>query len=414
MSGASYDDGYAEVTINGQDITPFVHTIHVSHSLTDNVPAAYASLRIHDSTGILAGPASAVYYEPKVPITLMYTDPTGINVRQYQMVSAGLSQGEMSPSLKSQAHDLMATTESFFNAQQLASYASKGEPAAAAISNLHSKFVMPGSGLSIPGTKILGEMEHYLVSNKEVISAIHDIRKRCVTTDQFKSNSLLYFMDQLGQFHLDSLENLLQTASGTRIRIAKPGADGVPNLGNETSLAATSVHFNIEQDDTNAYYQASSQEGGKPNNQLLDNHSVEYIKGMVQQYDPGATLSSALTTIFGGGPIAALISHNPLHDSILQSKAPHNVDRAQAKLQQAAAAGAPFATVNIRSLEPQLDVGKGVYLDIPDPYDDGAGGRSGSNTKGTYLITGKGDYINLSDQFNRVIVSFEAIMTAKG
>lgn len=372
-----------DVTVNGVSIAQSIRMMSVSSSIFS--PFASSRLFITDASQV-----SDALYESGVPIRCVYTSGDGKTVREFDFLSHSNRGGQKGDNAKTGGVEIVGVSEEWFKlTTEKHSGAYKNQPGTEVVKKIHQQ--VSKKSLNASASKgILGQNEPYHIRNETTGNAIHQTRN-LLTHAQYNSGAYAYYLDNNGEMHLISVEEMMSKADGQQFSMKA-------TTGAFDSGAAFKI-FSMQKMSSNSNHVKSQMQVGTKSKEGKNWHTHDYTPPPAQgqkireMNTPGRTTTQyqtqkPATTNYNRTWNANLGDDPAGQGSDLETKS------ANRRIKDIVQQGLVRVNVPIGG-GLTTTVGKGINLDIGS--ESGLENASKSPDAGRALITASTDYIHMGD-----------------
>lgn len=372
-----------DVTVNGVSIAQSIRMMSVSSSIFS--PFASSRLFITDASQV-----SDALYESGVPIRCVYTSGDGKTVREFDFLSHSNRGGQKGDNAKTGGVEIVGVSEEWFKlTTEKHSGAYKNQPGTEVVKKIHQQ--VSKKSLNASASKgILGQNEPYHIRNETTGNAIHQTRN-LLTHAQYNSGAYAYYLDNNGEMHLISVEEMMSNADGQQFSMKA-------TTGAFDSGAAFKI-FSMQKMSSNSNHVKSQMQVGTKSKEGKNWHTHDYTPPPAQgqkireMNTPGRTTTQyqtqkPATTNYNRTWNANLGDDPAGQGSDLETKS------ANRRIKDIVQQGLVRVNVPIGG-GLTTTVGKGINLDIGS--ESGLENASKSPDAGRALITASTDYIHMGD-----------------
>lgn len=372
-----------DVTVNGVSVAQSIRMMSVSSSIFS--PFASSRLFITDASQV-----SDALYESGVPIRCVYTSGDGKTVREFDFLSHSNRGGQKGDNAKTGGVEIVGVSEEWFKlTTEKHSGAYKNQPGTEVVKKIHQQ--VSKKSLNASASKgILGQNEPYHIRNETTGNAIHQTRN-LLTHAQYNSGAYAYYLDNNGEMHLISVEEMMSKADGQQFSMKA-------TTGAFDSGAAFKI-FSMQKMSSNSNHVKSQMQVGTKSKEGKNWHTHDYTPPPAQgqkireMNTPGRTTTQyqtqkPATTNYNRTWNANLGDDPAGQGSDLETKS------ANRRIKDIVQQGLVRVNVPIGG-GLTTTVGKGINLDIGS--ESGLENASKSPDAGRALITASTDYIHMGD-----------------
>lgn len=372
-----------DVTVNGVSIAQSIRMMSVSSSIFS--PFVSSRLFITDASQV-----SDALYESGVPIRCVYTSGDGKTVREFDFLSHSNRGGQKGDNAKTGGVEIVGVSEEWFKlTTEKHSGAYKNQPGTEVVKKIHQQ--VSKKSLNASASKgILGQNEPYHIRNETTGNAIHQTRN-LLTHAQYNSGAYAYYLDNNGEMHLISVEEMMSKADGQQFSMKA-------TTGAFDSGAAFKI-FSMQKMSSNSNHVKSQMQVGTKSKEGKNWHTHDYTPPPAQgqkireMNTPGRTTTQyqtqkPATTNYNRTWNANLGDDPAGQGSDLETKS------ANRRIKDIVQQGLVRVNVPIGG-GLTTTVGKGINLDIGS--ESGLENASKSPDAGRALITASTDYIHMGD-----------------
>lgn len=388
--------------VNGVDLCQSVRELYVGSSIL--TPYMVAKMKVFDGSKI-----QDALYESGAKVSIVYTAGNSSTIREFEFVTMGNMGGVKSESNRAGMTTLTAISPSYFSMQNEHSSYHFNVTASEAMKKLH-KELDPKHPLNVAKTKgLIGSGEPFHLRGMKLGRALNVIRSR-MSDEKFESGAFVYFLDQRGEYHCRSIEELFSGFAGATYHQRMPGQNFMKE---QTSMAYNIFAMKRGDPDTGygsdnaANYQSTTKQRGGTPDFGFDWKTLEYKAAKAIDY----ALDRVANTVWKGAkaPAASMVNHMFEFDGNQKTSKDYEGDRA-AKNVMAAIVMQGSTLINV-PLEGGLNstVGKNINLELPS--ETGTGQIKKSTYGGKHLVIAQGEYINTTDTG---LMGTAAIQTSSG
>lgn len=372
-----------DVTVNGVSVAQSIRMMSVSSSIFS--PFVSSRLFITDASQV-----SDALYESGVPIRCVYTSGDGKTVREFDFLSHSNRGGQKGDNAKTGGVEIVGVSEEWFKlTTEKHSGAYKNQPGTEVVKKIHQQ--VSKKSLNASASKgILGQNEPYHIRNETTGNAIHQTRN-LLTHAQYNSGAYAYYLDNNGEMHLISVEEMMSKADGQQFSMKA-------TTGAFDSGAAFKI-FSMQKMSSNSNHVKSQMQVGTKSKEGKNWHTHDYTPPPAQgqkireMNTPGRTTTQyqtqkPATTNYNRTWNANLGDDPAGQGSDLETKS------ANRRIKDIVQQGLVRVNVPIGG-GLTTTVGKGINLDIGS--ESGLENASKSPDAGRALITASTDYIHMGD-----------------
>lgn len=245
-------------TMGGINLKDLWHTVEIEALI--NAPFHKMTFTAMDNTDI-----SKYVYEDGIPVHIVFGDTFGNVIRDFKFVTMGQGESSSLENGRAGGVTIRCITEEFYKLQENTSHAVKSMTRDGFMTGILHKLVS-GGGLSVEGTLgLIGEKEPFLVSNKTVGSTIKSLLSEMVPAGGSAPSPFLYGKTLEGDHLCKSVIGMFTSGSpgivfGQAVMGTKFPQDFSHNI----------YSYQTSPSDSKSSFPARSQEGGKPDDGVLN------------------------------------------------------------------------------------------------------------------------------------------------